>query len=203
MRSTSSPGVEVLDLVEDEALAPDDPARGARRTPGRRPRGRRRRCRSRRGPRCCRPPSAASDGLADWRAGPAGGPPARTRARRPPRACRGSSRLTMASVSPSRNSISSCDELVVARRLSISPTHGPGALLDVEQEARPAEALVAVELVVRAGADRERAQQQVERLADGVGVRVGPEVAHALALAAPHHHRPGATRRRAVTARKG
>ena len=51
--------------------------------------------------------------------------------------------------------------------------------------------LVAVELVVRAGADRERAQQQVERLADGVGVAVGPEVAHALALAAPHDHGPG------------
>ena len=45
--------------------------------------------------------------------------------------------------------------------------------------------LVALELVVRAGADRERAQQQVERLADGVGVGVGPEVADALAPLAP------------------
>ena len=65
------------------------------------------------------------------------------------------------------------------------------ALLDVEQQARPPEPVVVVELVVRAGAEREGAQQQVERLADGVGVAVGPEVLDALALAAPHHHRPG------------
>ena len=65
------------------------------------------------------------------------------------------------------------------------------ALLDVEQEAGPAEALVLVELVVRAGAQREGAQQQVEGLPDGVGVAVGPEVLDALALAAPHHHRAG------------
>ena len=39
--------------------------------------------------------------------------------------------------------------------LSISPTHGPAALLDVEQQARPAEPLVLVELVVAARADRE------------------------------------------------
>ena len=68
---------------------------------------------------------------------------------------------------------------------------GPGALLDVEQQAGPAEALVLVELVVRARAEREGAEQQVERLPDGVGVAVGPEVADPLALAAPHHHRPG------------
>ncbi len=66
---------------------------------------------------------------------------------------------------------------------------GSGALLDVEQQARPAEAGVVVELVLRAGAEGERAQEQVERLADGVGVAVGPEVADALALAPPHHHR--------------
>ena len=37
-------------------------------------------------------------------------------------------------------------------------------------------------LLSRAGADRERPQEQVERLPDGVGVAVGPEVAGALAL---------------------
>jgi hypothetical protein len=67
----------------------------------------------------------------------------------------------------------------------------PGALLDVEQQAGSAEPLVAAELVVRAGAQREGPQQQVEGLADGVGVGVGAEVLGALALAAPHHHRPG------------
>ena len=65
------------------------------------------------------------------------------------------------------------------------------ALLDVEQQARPAQPVVVVELVVRAGPQREGAQQQVEGLADGVGVGVGPEVLDALLLAPPHHHGPG------------
>ena len=62
----------------------------------------------------------------------------------------------------------------------------PCALLDVVQQARPAEPLVGGQLVVAAGADRERPQQQVERLTDGVGVPVGPEVPVA-ALAPPAH----------------
>ena len=53
------------------------------------------------------------------------------------------------------------------------------------------EPVVALELVVRAGPQREGPQQQVERLADGVGVGVGAEVLDALALAAPHDHGPG------------
>ena len=57
--------------------------------------------------------------------------------------------------------------------------------------------VVPVELGVAARADREGAQQQVERLADRVRVGVRPEVADALARAAAHHHRPAATRRRA------
>ena len=65
------------------------------------------------------------------------------------------------------------------------------ALLDVEQEARPAEAVVLVELARAAGADGEAAQQQIEGVADGVGMRVRAEVAGALALAAAHDHRPG------------
>ena len=66
-----------------------------------------------------------------------------------------------------------------------------GALLDVEEEAGPAEALVVAELVVAARADRERAQEEVERLPDGVGVGVGTEVLGVLALLAPHDHGPG------------
>ena len=64
------------------------------------------------------------------------------------------------------------------------------ALLDVRVEARPTEAVVTVELRVGARADRERAQQQVEGLADRVRVRVRTEVADALAVLAAHHHRP-------------
>ena len=63
------------------------------------------------------------------------------------------------------------------------------ALLDVRVQARPAEPVMPVELVLRARADRERPQQQVERLADRVRVRVRTEVAHALALLAAQHHR--------------
>ena len=63
------------------------------------------------------------------------------------------------------------------------------ALLDVRVQARPAESVVPVELGLRARPDRERAQQQVERLADGVRVRVRTEVADALALLAAQHHR--------------
>ena len=100
-----------------------------------------------------------------------------------------SRRLTIGSVSPSRKSHSSSTSWRYGIS-SISPTHGPGALLDVEQQARPAEALVLVELRRAARADRERAQQLVERVADGVGVGVRAEVAGALALAAAHHQRP-------------
>ena len=63
------------------------------------------------------------------------------------------------------------------------------ALLDVRVQARPPESVVPVELGLRAGPDRERAQQEVERLADGVRVRVRAEVADALALLRAQHHR--------------
>ena len=63
------------------------------------------------------------------------------------------------------------DELAVGDLVDLADTR-PGALLDVEQQARPAEALVLLELRRAARADRERAQQLVERLADGVGVGV-------------------------------
>ncbi len=65
------------------------------------------------------------------------------------------------------------------------------ALLDVGVKTGPAQPCVAVELVPGARADRERAEEQVERLPDGVRVGVGAEVADALALRSPHHHGPG------------
>ena len=65
------------------------------------------------------------------------------------------------------------------------------AAVDVEEQARPAQALVPDELGVRARADREAPDEEVERLADGVGVPVGAEVAHALALAPPDDGRTG------------
>ena len=101
-----------------------------------------------------------------------------------------SSRRTIVSVSPSRNSRSSSTRPVVGVVVDLADA-GSGALLDVEQQAGPAEPLVPPELVVAAGAQGERAQQQVERLADGIGVAVRTEVAHALALPPPHHHGPG------------
>ena len=81
------------------------------------------------------------------------------------------------------------DQLAVRHLVDLADAR-TRALLDVVQQARPAEALVLAELGRAAGADRERAQQLVERVADGVGVGVGAEVAGALALAAAHHQRP-------------
>ena len=52
----------------------------------------------------------------------------------------------------------------------------PGALLDVEQEARAAPRGVILEFAVRTGADRKRLQKEIERVADGVGVGERPKV---------------------------
>ena len=82
------------------------------------------------------------------------------------------------------------DELVVVVVVDVADARRR-ALLDVRVEARAAEPVVPVELGLRARADRERAQQEVERLADRVRVRVRAEVADALALRAAQHHRPG------------
>ena len=64
------------------------------------------------------------------------------------------------------------------------------ALLDVVQQARPAEPLVGGQLAVAAGADRERSQQQIQRFADGIGVPVRAEVPIPALATAAHHHRP-------------
>ena len=81
------------------------------------------------------------------------------------------------------------DELPVRHLIDLADARS-GALLDVEQQARAAESVVLVELGRAARADREAAQQEVERVADRVGVGVRPEVPRALALAAAHHERP-------------
>ena len=66
----------------------------------------------------------------------------------------------------------------------------PAALLDMEQQARSPEPHMFVELAVAAGTHRKAAQQQVESVANRVRVRIGAEVAHALALPAAHDERP-------------
>ena len=65
------------------------------------------------------------------------------------------------------------------------------ALADVAEQARAADLGAALEDAGRAGAHREHPEQQVDRLADGPGMGVGTEVAHALALRPATHHHPG------------
>ncbi len=67
---------------------------------------------------------------------------------------------------------------------------GRAALADVEQQAGALGPRVAVEHPLGAGADRVDPQQQVEGLADGVGVGIGPEVAGAVVAGVAAHHRP-------------
>ena len=72
----------------------------------------------------------------------------------------------------------------------------PRALADVEQDAGPAQPPVPVEHPLGAGPHGERSQEQVQGLADGVGVGVGAEVPGPLALgpgrpAAGGSRRPG------------
>lgn len=76
---------------------------------------------------------------------------------------------------------------------------GRRALADVAEQAGPPDLAGPLEHPGGAGAGREDAQQQVERLADRPGVRVRPEVAH-FALRAAHHLQPGYSSSR-VTAR--
>ena len=59
----------------------------------------------------------------------------------------------------------------------------------MEQQAGPAELFVRGEFRWRTGADRERAQQEVERVADGPRMGIGAKVLHAFALRTAHHHR--------------
>jgi len=58
----------------------------------------------------------------------------------------------------------------------------------MEVETRLTQPSVAVKLALRAGANRKRAQQQIKRFANGIGVTVRAEVAVALLLFAPDHH---------------
>ncbi|CAM2932428.1 hypothetical protein SAXI111661_09050 [Saccharomonospora xinjiangensis] len=59
------------------------------------------------------------------------------------------------------------------------------ALADVAEQARPADLGVPAEHACRAGPRGEHPEQQVERLADRPGVRVGAEIPHALLPRAP------------------
>ncbi len=88
------------------------------------------------------------------RDGRGGGPPARTRGRSPPPACRrrgGRRSRRCHRRGTSHSSFTSC---AVRHLLDLADARA-GALLDVEQQARPAETLVLVELGRAAGADRE------------------------------------------------
>ena len=80
------------------------------------------------------------------------------------------------------------DHAVLLRRHP--PDTGGGALADVAEQAGPADLRAALEHTRRAGAHREDPEQQVDGLADGPGVRVRAEVAHALLLRAAADHHP-------------
>ncbi|SIL08064.1 Uncharacterised protein [Mycobacteroides abscessus subsp. abscessus] len=67
---------------------------------------------------------------------------------------------------------------------------GCRTLLDIPEQAGSINLLVALEYSVRAGARREHPGQQVERFPDGPRMRVGPEVAHALATWAAIDEQP-------------
>src|SRR5262249_36949017 len=82
------------------------------------------------------------------------------------------------------------DETVVVVPFDGADARGR-ALLDVGVQARATETMMPVELRLCARPDRERAQQEVERLADGVRVGERPVVPDSLSLGASHDHRPG------------
>ena len=77
-------------------------------------------------------------------------------------------------------------------RCGVDPADARGAaLVDVAEQAGPADLAGPLEDPGRAGAHREDPQREVEGLADRPGVGVGAEVAGALALGAAHDLRPG------------
>ena len=82
------------------------------------------------------------------------------------------------------------DQLLVCRRLDLADTR-TGALLDVEQQTGAPETFVLRELGRAARADRKRPQQEVEGVANGVGVGIRAEIAGSLALASSHHQGSG------------
>ena len=159
------------------------PAPRPRARPGRR-RPRRRRCR-RRAPR----PASPSPGAAR-RGRRAGGPPSRT----PARPAAASIRRSSSRIEPVRAAgqevAEVVDDVAVLVRGDPADARG-GALVDVAEQAGAPDLAVAAEHPGAAGAGREDPQQEVERLADGPGVGVGPEVAHALAARAAVDVQPG------------
>ena len=65
------------------------------------------------------------------------------------------------------------------------------AFVDVAEQARTVDLLVPLEHSGRAGARRKDPGQQIQRLPDGPGMRVRPEIAHTLAPRAAIDHQPG------------
>jgi hypothetical protein len=75
--------------------------------------------------------------------------------------------------------------------LDADPADARGrTLADIAQQAGPAADRGTLEDPGTAGAGREDPHQQVEGLADGPGVRVGPEVTHPFAFGAAHDLQP-------------
>ena len=81
------------------------------------------------------------------------------------------------------------DDLAVVLGADVADA-GRGALVDVAEQARPADLAGALEDAVGAAPHREDPQQDVDGLADRPGVAVGAEVAGALALGAAADHHP-------------
>ena len=100
-----------------------------------------------------------------------------------------SSALTKRSVLPAMKSQKSSASARCSSSLTRS-THG-AEHLPISRAGTAGRSGGALEDARTAGAHREDPQQQVDRLADRPGVRVGPEVAGALALGAAHHLDPG------------
>jgi hypothetical protein len=78
-------------------------------------------------------------------------------------------------------------DIAVVRDVVDGPDAWPRTALNVIEEARPTQALMADELVVGAGADREAAHQEVEGGPDRPGVAVGAEVPDPLSFTSAHH----------------
>ena len=137
---------------------------------------------------------AEHDGLLLQRLAPArrgrraAGRPSRSRAPRWRRTSPCSIRAMNGLVLPAMKSQKSSTIAAVLLRGDVADA-GRRALVDVAEQARPADLRGALEDAVGARAHREDAQQEVDGLADRPGVAVGAEVAGALALgAAPDHH---------------
>src|SRR5262245_12620745 len=98
--------------------------------------------------------------------------------------------MTLHPVRPAGHEVAELlDDPAVLRRVD-PPDARRRALVDVAEQTRPADLPMAFEDAGAAGPRGEDAQQQVERLSDGPGVRVRAEVPDDLALGPAHDHEP-------------